>query len=227
MPNEPPASVATITVAPRNVRLRNRRRSSIGSGCRSSTRTNAASDTSPAATHPSTGALVHPSALPRNTAKTIRKRPVDNVTTPPQSTGLGSGSRDSRTLVSASPSVGRPSATPSQKIACQPKLSTSSPPTSGPAANASPMTAPHVPIARARAEPSNSCTSSASEAGKSIAAPSPCSARAAISSPDDHASAHSADAVLNTISPSTNSRLRPNRSARLPAVSWKTASTSE
>ena len=60
-----------------------------------------------------------------------------------------------------------------------------------------------------------------------IAAPSPCSARAAISSPDEDASAHSADAMLNRIRPITNSRRRPNRSARLPAVSWKTASTSE
>ena len=59
------------------------------------------------------------------------------------------------------------------------------------------------------------------------AAPSPCSARAAISSPADGASAHSADAALNRHSPITNSRRRPNRSASEPAVSWKTASTSE
>ena len=63
----------------------------------------------------------------------------------PSRSGSGRGRATRRTLVSASPSVGSPSTTPSQKIACQPKLSTSSPPTSGPAANASPMTAPHDP----------------------------------------------------------------------------------
>ena len=98
---------------------------------------------------------------------------------------------------------------------------------SGPPANASPMTAPQIPIARPRCAPSNSWASSASELGKTIAAPSPCSARAAISSSDDGASAHSAEANVNTHSPITNSRLRPNRSASEPAVSWKTASTSE
>ena len=60
-----------------------------------------------------------------------------------------------------------------------------------------------------------------------IAAPSPCSARAAISSPAEDASAHSADATVNRQTPITNSLLRPNRSASEPAVSWKTASTSE
>ena len=209
------------------MRFRNRRRSSIGSAARSSTRTNAASATAPTATRPSTGALVHPSALPRSTAKTIRKSPSDSVATPGQSTGLGSGSCDSRSLVSASAIVGSPSTTPSAKIACQPIASTSTPPTSGPAANASPITAPQIPIARARASPSNSCASSASEAGNMTAAPSPCSARAAISSPDEEASVHSAEATVNRQTPITNSFLRPNRSASEPAVSWKTASTSE
>ena len=165
--------------------------------------------------------------LPRSTAKTIRKSPSDSVATPGQSTGLGSGSCDSRSLVSASAIVGSPSTTPSAKIACHPTASTSTPPTSGPAANASPITAPQIPIARARASPSNSCASSASEAGNMTAAPSPCSARAAISSPDEEAIVHSADATVNRHTPITNSFLRPNRSASDPAVSWKTASTSE
>ena len=67
-PNEPPASVATITVAPRKVRLRNSRRSSIGAATRSSTAAKAARKTSPSAISPSTVGLVHPSALPRSTA---------------------------------------------------------------------------------------------------------------------------------------------------------------
>ena len=89
------------------------------------------------------------------------------------------------------------------------------------------MTAPQIPIARPRWAPSNSWASSASELGKTIAAPSPWSARMAISQAADGASAHSEEAAVNRHSPPTNSRLRPNRSASEPAVSWKTASTSE
>jgi hypothetical protein len=130
-------------------------------------------------------------------------------------------------LVSASTVVGTPSRTPSQKIACHPTVSTSTPPTSGPAANASPITAPQTPIARERAGPWNSWASRPSEEGNMIAAPSPCSARAPISSPADVANAHSADATVNRQTPITNSFLRPKRSASEPAVSWNTASTSE
>ena len=147
--------------------------------------------------------------------------------TPGQSIGFGSGSRDSLTWSTASTVVGSPSTKPKPKIACQPNASTSSPPTSGPAANASPMTAPQMPIARRRWSPSNSCASSPSELGKTIAAPRPWTARAAISAPDDGANAHTAEAALNRHSPNTNTRLRPKRSASEPAVSWKTASTSE
>ena len=71
-------------------------------------------------------ALVQPSALPRSTAKTTRKRPVESVATPGQSTGLGSGSRDSRTWRTAKAMVGSPSTSPSTKIACHPNGSTSS-----------------------------------------------------------------------------------------------------
>ena len=89
------------------------------------------------------------------------------------------------------------------------------------------MTAPQMPIACERSWPSNSWASRPSELGNTIAAPRPWSARAAISAPAEGASAHSAEAAVNRHSPPTNSRLRPNRSASEPAVSWKTASTSE
>ncbi len=44
----------------------------------------------------------------------------------------------------------RPTGTFTQKIACQPLTSTSSPPSRGPAAMLTPTTPPHTPIARAR-----------------------------------------------------------------------------
>ena len=58
------------------------------------------------------------------------------------------------------------------------------------------------------------------------AAAKPWISRAAISAPADGASAHSAEAALKRPSPPRKSLRRPKRSARLPAVSRKTASAS-
>src|SRR5829696_4397513 len=126
----------------------------------------------------------------------------------------------------ASASVGRPSATLAANTARQPKPSTSRPPISGPAANASPIVAPQAPIARRRAGPWNASARIASEAGNTTAAAMPWIRRAAISAPADGASAHSAEAALNRPRPPRNSFRRPKRSARLPAVSRNTASAS-
>ena len=146
--------------------------------------------------------------------------------TPAQSTGGGSGSRDSATWRSASISVGAPSTKLAANTARQPNRSTSSPPISGPAANASPIVAPQAPIARRRSAPWKASARIASELGNTTAAPSPWTIRAAISVPALGASAHSPEASENIASPIRNSRRRPKRSARLPAVSRKTASAS-
>ena len=56
------------------------------------------------------------------------------------------------------------------------------------------------------------------------AAPMPCAARAAWSMPIDCDAAHSSDVTVNTARPYRNSRRRPKRSARAPAVSTVAAS---
>ena len=214
---------ATTSEAPVNVRLENRRRSSMGARARRSTATKAPSSTTPPAKSATIGALVHPSVLPRRIAKTSRNSPLTSVVTPGTSTGLGSGSRDSRTCSRAKTSTGTPRTTLSPKIARQPRPSTSAPPASGPAAKASPIVAPQIPIARARAAPWNSWASSAREEGKITAAAEPWIARAAMSAGGLGASVQAREASVNAPSPVRNSRRRPKRSARLPAVSWKTA----
>ena len=146
--------------------------------------------------------------------------------TPAQSTGGGSGSRDSWTWRSASISVGAPSTKLVANTPRHPTVSTSSPPISGPAANASPIVAPQAPIARRRSAPWKASARIASELGNTTAAPSPCRIRAAISVLAPGARAHSSDAAENIVRPIRNSRRRPKRSARLPAVSRKTASAS-
>ena len=62
--------------------------------------------------------------------------------------------------------------------------------------------------------------------GAMMAAPSPCTARAAISAPVPGASAAAADAVVNSTRPATKTRRRPKRSPSAAPVSRKTAKAS-
>ena len=59
----------------------------------------------------------------------------------------------------------------------------------------------------------------ASAAGVSMAAPTPCPARAAISAPATGASPLAREAAVNSASPARNIRRRPNRSAARPPAS--------
>ena len=59
-----------------------------------------------------------------------------------------------------------------------------------------------------------------------IAPPTPWTPRARLSISEVVDSPHAAEARVNTIRPTTNTRLRPNRSASPPAVSRKAASVS-
>ena len=90
------------------------------------------------------------------------------------------------------------------------------PPTSGPTATAMPTTVPQNPNALARSAPRNACPSTASAALSSIAAPTPCSARAVQDERGRREAAqqrrHGEDGE-----PTTSMRRRPNRSASAPA----------
>ncbi len=84
-----------------------------------------------------------------------------------------------------------------------------------------------TPRARARDGGSgNWCTIRASEQGSSADAPSPWTARAAISTPSDGAAAQAADPAAKTARPAVNTRRAPVRSASDPAVSITDASAS-
>jgi hypothetical protein len=65
---------------------------------------------------------------------------------------------------------------------------------------------------------------SASVAGKSAAAPTPWTTRAAIKARIDGAAAQAADAAVNTVTPTRNIRRNPTRSPSAPAVSKSPAS---
>ena len=96
----------------------------------------------------------------------------------------------------------------------------STPPSSTPAAAPEPATAPQIPSALLRSAPSlKIAVTSASAAGASIAAPTPWSAREAISCPWLCESPPASDAPPNTSSPIMNMCRRPRRSAIRPPSS--------
>ena len=75
------------------------------------------------------------------------------------------------------------------KIQCQSRARITAPPTSGPSATAMPLMPDHTPMARPRFSAGNVSASSVSVSGVTTAAPTPCTARAAISRPVVGASA--------------------------------------
>ena len=112
-----------------------------------------------------------------------------------------SGPRLSCIRVSTSGIAMTPIGTFSQKIHSQARPSTTAPPTSGPSATDTPVIALKIPIAAPRRSGGKAALSSVSPSGMMNAAPTPCSARAAISAPAPGASAHSADATVNSARP--------------------------
>ena len=82
-----------------------------------------------------------------------------------------------------------------------------------------------IAIALGRSSAVNSTGSIASESGRIAAAPSPSTARAAISSPADVEYAHAAELMPNSTSAASSTFLRPSRSPSSPAGSTAAAST--
>ncbi|CKW66023.1 Uncharacterised protein [Mycobacterium tuberculosis] len=161
--------------------------------------------TKPRVTNPSVTAS---SSAPRKSG--MRRRPEARLST-------------SMRLVAIAATM--PSGTLTSNTHRQPAHSTRSPPIGGPRPAAIAAAAPHRPIACARRAASKPSTTSASEAGTSIAAPMPCSTRNATNCSTLPATAHSPDAMVNTSTPDRNVRLRPSKSANLPAATMKAAKT--
>ena len=113
-----------------------------------------------------------------------------------------------------------------KKIQRQSNAVTSSPPSVGPAMVARPVTAPQTPNAAPRRSGGNVMVTRARVCGISMAAPSPWTARKAMSQPAPGAKPHAADATVNTAIPATNMVRGPSRSPSRPAVMTRTASTS-
>ncbi len=158
--------------------------------------------------------------------KTSRAMPPADSTSPGTSTGAAAGSFDVGTLAATRRAPAAATGPMATKMLPQLKCSRSQPPTIGPSAIATPALAPHKPMARARsARPVKTLEISESVAGKVMAAPSPITARTAISCPGLVVKPPATLAVPNTASPASSIPLRPKRSDRLPKVSSSAAKT--
>ena len=107
---------------------------------------------------------------------------------------------------------GEPASERGQKIHCQARPCTTTPPITGPPRMARPVMPAKMPIARPRCSAPNALPTRDSAAGITIAAPAPWTVRAATSTPMVEASPQAAEARVNTASPSTSVRRRPIRS---------------
>ena len=103
----------------------------------------------------------------------------------------------------------------------------SQPPSSGPSAADAPATAPHTPNAIPRARPVKVPDTIDRVDGEVIAAPRPCTVRAAISVPMPRAAPASTEPSTNTATPAMKMRFRPTWSPTRPQVMISAAKTSE
>ena len=139
----------------------------------------------------------------------------------------GRGSRDVGTQTATSTIATAATGAIAKNTLPHQKCSRSQPPTIGPKATPIPTVAPHTPIALARSTRSvNTLDRIDSVLGKTMAAPTPITARAAISWPVEVPSEPAAVPIPKTARPVISAPLRPNRSLRLPAASTKAQNAS-
>ena len=120
-------------------------------------------------------------------------------------------------MAGARAAAARPTGTLTRNTARQLVNSTSTPPRTWPATKPTEEIAPYRPMARVRSAPSGKLVVMRdSAAGATIAAPAPWMTRAAISSAESWARPPARLASANAMSPITNIRRRPSRSAARP-----------
>ena len=114
--------------------------------------------------------------------------------------------------------VSAPNAALSQNIAGQPDQAISPPPSDGPSVEPTADKLPNQPMARPARPAGAQSLTPAMLSAIMHAAPSPCSARAAISIGKLGAAAHSAEPTLNTAMPAKSKRRRPRLSLKRPTL---------
>ena len=219
---------ATVATVPQVNRLsRNSAGSMTGFAERRSRARKAASSIADPASSAQVGGAVQPCSWPLMTPQTRPVTAPADSSAPGASSGGAAGLRDSGISTAPAARVAQTAGTLIQNTECQEKCCSSRPPSTGPSGRPSATAAARMPMALGRSSSSpNAAETTARDSGNTIPAPSPISARAAISSPAETDSAHHSDAARNTASPASSSRLRPRRSPITPAGSMTAAKTS-
>ncbi|CAM5229928.1 hypothetical protein STENM327S_02459 [Streptomyces tendae] len=203
-------------------RRREGRRSTAGGtkGCATlrSTRANRTSSTTAAPPVARVPVDRHPASPALTTAYASRASPAVPAIAPgtsmPRSRPLPAPPGSSRGTGSISRT---PATTLSAKVDSQPSQLVSTPPSTVPTAPPAPAIAANTPRARCRSGPSgNRLSTRANAAAAAMAAPTPCTARAVISSAASPAKAPSSEAADSTPRPARKTRRRPSRSAARP-----------
>ncbi len=212
-----PISSPTM-LAPLRVRRRKIENGISGWRERRSITRNAISRSAAPASRRSVAVDPQPELTVSTTAYTSNDRPAVTVTAPGRSNVVvPSSARLSTSVRGASSAATIPIGTLTNSTQRQLRPLVRIPPSSTPAAPPAPATAPQMPSARLRSAPSANVTVMIdSAAGETIAAPRPCTARAAINHPSDWAIPPANEASENTTKPSMNMRRRPRRSAIRP-----------
>jgi hypothetical protein len=189
-------------------RRANNRTSSSGAEDRSSTITNTTAARRPTPAIAATSWSAQPRAGTSIAANTIAAIATATTAAPTQSTGGCSLSRDSA-IVHANPASTTPATVNPTNTEGHDHRSSSTPAPRMPSTAPDPATPAHTPTARPRWAAANPAVRIDSVEGITSAAPTPASARAAISHTGSASSSGSADATENTASPVTSTPRRP------------------
>lgn len=157
-------------------------------------------------------------------ASTTAARPGTSVSNPPVSNRAPVGLICSVCASRAATSVAADTGRFTQKTHRQLATAVRSPAISGPIERNALEIAARSPTARPCSPGGKAATTTASDAGIITAAPTPWTARAAISASPEGAIPAAADASANTVTPTANSRTGSNMSARRPPTATKAAS---
>ena len=161
------------------------------------------------------------SAIVRNsTAPPSRSMPCTSTCLPTALRSQVSGHQRSARMI---PTM--PNGMLMRKIQCQLAISISTPPSTGPNAEDTSATTAISASPKPRCCGGNTRIVIANPSGARMPAPAPCSTRKTISHSTDHATAQSAEPIVNTARPITKNLRRPNWSASRPIDTSSTAKT--
>src|SRR4051794_7414775 len=214
-----PATIRIASVAPTSTLLRSRLRFTSGAFARRSTTTNSTAAPIVTAKQPSVAADAQPQSVPLLSARMSGPSTSAISTVPTKSIERDAfGSLDSATVASVSGTHAAAIPASIQNNPCQPVVSTSTPPSSGPSAAPAADAAPQIVIAFSCPEPDAATDSRLMPHARIVAPEAPWIMRPATIPAAEPESAINAHEATNSASPARKSLRRPNTSPSAPDV---------